>query len=740
MVTIQKDQLAKLLATENVTVQHSVRANTASFDLKNRVLTLPILKYTDGDVVDMMQGHEVGHALYTDEAAWIAALTEDGVHKQILNVVEDARIEKKIKRKYPGIVKNFIAGYTTLHREGFFGDQANYPSELHLVDRINLHYKLGFTAAIPFDISEEWAIEAIDKIETFEDAVQVTKMLQMAHVETTTMSDHGWGDGEDFEFGPNEDGDESDESAESADGTDEEGEEESGQSPDPDAFDQDEHAIDDDEEFSTEAAFEQNKEELQDNKSDEYCYFNLPKADLKTIIVPYKQISKDLTGYIGQHVPQVLTDYNQFRRDSQKIINYMVKEFERRKAANEHRRTGTAKTGILDVNKLHSYRFNEDIFLKHTIVPDGKNHGLVMLLDWSASMTHNMDKTLQQILNLVWFCQKVNIPFEVYAFTNAYAGTRLSQQLEASGITDEAKRRSMIREIKHSCKSRFSENAGDVSVRDSFNLLQFLSSRMSARELTKMTKLLYTMGIGMQYRYHPNRHSYTPFIDSSALREYSLSSTPLVEGLLAMVDIIPIFQKTYKLHKTNLMVLTDGDANTGWDGVLRYNESGLHSGRMDGYGMQAVYQDPYTRKTYNLKDMTRNWVYKYQRQVLFLLRILRDRYGINTIGIFLDSESKGKSVRRKLLETHLGWYSINKEAHAKVRQGVKKDGFATIIDKAGYNEYYIIPCGSMGIIDDGILGVDENTTKSKLKTAFMKSQKNKFGSRILADRMLTLIV
>ena len=327
---IQKDQLAKLLATENVTVQHSVRANTASFDLKNRVLTLPILKYTDGDIVDMMQGHEVGHALYTDEAAWIAALTEDGVHKQILNVVEDARIEKKIKRKYPGIVKNFIAGYTTLYKEGFFGDQANYPSELHLVDRINLHYKLGFTAAMPFDISEEWAIEAIDKVETFDDAVRVTKMLQMAHVESTTMSDHGWGDGEDFEFGPNEDGDESDsdDDAESAEGTDEEeGESEDGESPDPDNFDADDHAIDDDEEFSTEEAFERNKENLQDNKSDEYVYFNLPKSDLSSIIIPYKQISKDLTGYIGHHVNQVVPEYNKFRRDSQKIINYMVKEF-----------------------------------------------------------------------------------------------------------------------------------------------------------------------------------------------------------------------------------------------------------------------------------------------------------------------------------------------------------------------------------------------------------------------------
>ena len=741
-----KDQLAKLLATENVTVQHSVQANTASFDLKNRVLTLPILKYRDGDVVDMMQGHEVGHALYTDEVKWMAAIKEEGVHKQILNVVEDARIEKKIKRKYPGIVKNFVSGYTTLYKNGFFGEQAAYPSDLHLVDRINLHYKLGFTAAIPFDESEEWAIDAIDKVETFEDAVRVTKMLQMAHVEESeTTEDHEWGDSDedDFEFGPNDFGDEDDDTGKDFDElkNDDEDEVPEGErlsSPDADDFDADDHAIDDDEEFSTEAAFEQRKEDLQDNKSDEYVYFNLPKPDLNNIIIPYKQISKDLSGYIGHHVDSMMGDYNKFRRDSQKIINYMVKEFERRKAANEHRRVSIAKTGILDVNKLHSYRFNEDVFLKNTIMPDGKNHGLVMLLDWSASMTHNMDKTIQQILNMVWFCQKVNIPFEVYAFTNAYMSARLSKSL--AHMDNEREKRAAVREIRKSQKPNFSANAGDLCIRDNFNLFQFFSSRMSARELTKMAKLLYTMGTGMQYRYSETRRSHYPHIDSSELHEYSLSSTPLVEGLLAMIDIIPLFQKTYKLHKTNLMVLTDGDANTGWEGVMRYNEAGLHSGRMDGYGMQAVYNDPYTRKTYHMKDMTKYWTYKYQKQVIFLLRVMRDRYGINTIGIFLDSSSHGKSVKRKLLESHLGWYSMNKEAHMKVRQGVKKDGFATIKDTSGYNEYYIVPCGSMNISDAGIMGVDENTTKGKLKTAFMKSQKNKFGSRILADRMLSLII
>ena len=38
-----KSNLAKLLATENITIQHN-KVSTASFDVKNRVLTLPIFK------------------------------------------------------------------------------------------------------------------------------------------------------------------------------------------------------------------------------------------------------------------------------------------------------------------------------------------------------------------------------------------------------------------------------------------------------------------------------------------------------------------------------------------------------------------------------------------------------------------------------------------------------------------------------------------------------------------------
>ena len=42
-LTSTKSLLAKLLATENVTVEHG-KYQTASFDVKNRVLRLPIGK------------------------------------------------------------------------------------------------------------------------------------------------------------------------------------------------------------------------------------------------------------------------------------------------------------------------------------------------------------------------------------------------------------------------------------------------------------------------------------------------------------------------------------------------------------------------------------------------------------------------------------------------------------------------------------------------------------------------
>ena len=121
-----KSLLAKLLATENITVQKNPNIKTAMFDLKNRVLMLPIWEGISNDLEDLLLVHETGHALDTPEAEVYKQTADDLAAKifpkekvseslrrtvqGFLNVIEDARIDKRQKRRYPGCRRNYLAG------------------------------------------------------------------------------------------------------------------------------------------------------------------------------------------------------------------------------------------------------------------------------------------------------------------------------------------------------------------------------------------------------------------------------------------------------------------------------------------------------------------------------------------------------------------------------------------------------------------------------------------------------
>ena len=183
-----KDKLAKLLAMEDIHVRHSSAAKTASFDTRNRVLTLPVWASLEDFVTDMLTGHEVGHSLWTPPLGWKEALDEE-IHKGILNIVEDARIEKKIKRKYPGIVRPFLQAYASLYEKNFFGMTPF--EELGLIDRINLYFKLGSLSGIMFSDEEQPYVDLVSDCESWDDVVEISKMLQMAYTEElTTSQDH----------------------------------------------------------------------------------------------------------------------------------------------------------------------------------------------------------------------------------------------------------------------------------------------------------------------------------------------------------------------------------------------------------------------------------------------------------------------------------------------------------------------------------------------------------------------
>ena len=130
-----KSQLAKLIATENITVQAN-NVKTASFDVENRILTLPIFKNTTKDVTDMLIAHECAHALFTPNKSWKSIAGDDELRAYV-NVLEDCRIDAKIQKKYPGVVRNYLNGFDILQSKNFFGlKDKNLDTGLMLIDKI----------------------------------------------------------------------------------------------------------------------------------------------------------------------------------------------------------------------------------------------------------------------------------------------------------------------------------------------------------------------------------------------------------------------------------------------------------------------------------------------------------------------------------------------------------------------------------------------------------------------------
>ena len=164
-----KSALAKLMAAENIAVEINPSAPTASFDLEQRRLTLPVWD-VEGDAYDMLVGHEVSHALYSpqtgkelqDACAKIDA-KRPMLAKDYLNVVEDARIERLIKMDYPGLRKSFAAGYREFMARDLFGLAKKPVEDLPLIDRINLQYKIGWLIEVPFTKEELALVQRVPR-------------------------------------------------------------------------------------------------------------------------------------------------------------------------------------------------------------------------------------------------------------------------------------------------------------------------------------------------------------------------------------------------------------------------------------------------------------------------------------------------------------------------------------------------------------------------------------------------
>jgi hypothetical protein len=167
-----KGMLARLLATEDLIVEHK-KVETACFNVHTRVLTLPLWEKASNVVYDMLVAHEVSHALYTPDEDMHSL----GVPHQFVNIVEDARVEKLVKRRYMGLSKTFYGAYKELQEEDFFSLENEDIYTMNLADRVNLYFKVGNFIGIEFNQPEQEIVNEIANIETFEDTITAAKKL-----------------------------------------------------------------------------------------------------------------------------------------------------------------------------------------------------------------------------------------------------------------------------------------------------------------------------------------------------------------------------------------------------------------------------------------------------------------------------------------------------------------------------------------------------------------------------------
>lgn len=687
-----KAQLAKLLATEDLIVENQ-EVSTAQFNVETRVLTLPMWKRASNSVYDMLVGHEVGHALFTPND-WSF---EDKVPQQFVNVTEDARIEKLMKRKYPGLLKSFTAGYKELAEQDFFCIEDEDIDEMNLADRANLYFKIGKYLDIIFTHEESKIIEQIGDAETFDEAVEAAiKLYQYckgSQQEKQPMPQPPQSDGQsggeqqeqvEVQAPDAESSGSSDEkltsknSEPSSDLQDGDDGEESGSNPESK-----------EPEVQTDSTFEQQIEDLCGNMNGNVTeYFELPDFNLEKIIVPFNEIrtkfqwAEDIynNDEKQQHYQWVDSEYNKFRKSAAREVNYLVKEFECRKSADAYARASTSRTGVLDCSKLHTYKYNEDLFKKVTTLADGKNHGLVFVLDWSGSMAECLLDTIKQLFNLVWFCNKVNIPFDVYAFTNAY-------------VTDEKEARDHIWE------------EGKFIIDGSFRMMNLLTSRASKKDLEKQMLSIYRMVFG-----------YRRYCSYNYPGELYLSGTPLNEAIVSLHKIIPAFKKMHGLQKTHVFVLTDGEANAMM--VARENSYGGQGGRY-----------PIAQQSY-LRNRKTGFTYQFQHEYyrftqLLLENLKQENKDVNFIGIRLCAPRTMNDFIRR-------YEYVTEDTNKKI----KKDKFYDIKD-TGYTSYFAMQTSALN--NQAEFEVEEGASKAKIKSAFVKNLKTKALNKKVLSKFMELV-
>ena len=309
-------------------------------------------------------------------------------------------------------------------------------------------------------------------------------------------------------------------------------------------------------------------------------------------------------------------------------------------------------------------------------------------------MQYVLQDTLKQLYNLIWFCRKVSIPFDVYAFSNEW-----SRQARYDG-TDLPK--------------HYEEVEGLLKVEEYFNMMNILTSKTNAKTLEKQMLNIWRIAECFAKR------TYFRFPD-----RMTLSGTPLNESIIALHQILPKFQKENRVEKVQCIILTDGegsqipyhklieDSYFGTKDEPFLGSRGVRPGR-------TFLRDRKVGKTYGFQ-------YDYHQFTDVLLNNIKDKFpSTNFIGIRVLPNREASRFMRL----------YHPYGNDKLSEDWRKNRSFTI-KNSGYDAYFAMSAQSLA--DDTEFEVQEDATKAQIKRAFVKSLKTKKLNKKVLGEFVSLV-
>ena len=703
MTTHSTDVFARLLAAENLVVIHDASAETASFDLDSRVLTLPVWDTMSGHVYDMLVSHEVSHALNTPLEGWKKELEAAGANASLvqhyINVVEDVRIERMIQAKFPGLRPDYKAGRQWM-KDNIMGDVladvAN--GKAHSIDHVNLFAK-GMLDATDLTADEMAMYDRCYACETFDEVVTLAKefLAELPEKEENggdASDGNAQGEGQEGGEGAardeqaegnaqgdddaNADGEGQDQS-ENAQANSEAKGDGSMESAD-DAKDDGSNADSDDQRSEAAKKMDAAMKGLVNRKASEHQMKTLPAMGdrMSDFLITADEVIASKVGSTIIASDIATRNYTNLQAEQKAMVNHMVNLFNQKRSATAHKRARRAKTGVLDTVKMTNYKWSEDIFRQIKVVPEGKNHGFFMLVDWSGSMSDKIIETVKQTIMLAEFCRRVNVPFRVAAFSSTAASYL------RSGSSPE--------------KIEGLESLFGVS------LVEYLSSDLKKADFDKAAAIFFDGAIGSTY----DKSSYR----CSGYKFDSLGSTPLDEGIIIASERMMQMRAAGKCEIMNLIILTDGEASSDM-----FTSSGWRDSTSG-----ATATDPISGLRFNTVN---NWETR-RNSTAMALDVLRARVGdVNIVGIYLAGNKRD----------YQDFWHGQRDLDGAAQWDPKQRLYAANVE--GYEKYFIFVTNTKPV--KGLDSVDSTDSKAKVRNALIREGKDRKDRKTFLNQLFDMV-